>query len=132
VGWGAAGVGASALPTLIRFRDVLQHRLKDISEAFQAAITQHEYSGKYVCVYPSRSISSARSSEEVLDFGRPYHFGSRPGSKPELLAVAALADNDTPIICNGFKDAEFIEMAMLAQKNRAQHHPCRREDTELD
>src|SRR4029078_3323746 len=54
--------------------------------------------------------------EEVLEFGRQFGFGLEAGSKPELLAVAALADNDTPIICNGFKDAEFIEMAMLAQK----------------
>ena len=52
----------------------------------------------------------------MLEFGRPYGFGLEAGSKPELLVVAALADNDTPIICNGFKDAEFIEMAMLAQK----------------
>ena len=54
--------------------------------------------------------------EEVLRFGRPYKFGLEAGSKPELLAVIALADNETPIICNGFKDAEFIEMVMLAQK----------------
>ena len=54
--------------------------------------------------------------EEILEFGRPYDFGLEAGSKPELLAVMAMADNDTPIICNGFKDDEFIEMAMLAQK----------------
>ena len=54
--------------------------------------------------------------EEVLEFGREYGFGLEAGSKPELLAVMAQAYNDTPIICNGFKDAEYIEMAMLAQK----------------
>ncbi len=54
--------------------------------------------------------------EEVLNFGKPYQFGLEAGSKPELLAVVAIADNDTPIICNGFKDAEYIETAMLAQK----------------
>ena len=54
--------------------------------------------------------------EEVLRFGKPFRFGLEAGSKPELLAVIALADNDTPIICNGFKDAEFIETAMLAHK----------------
>ena len=54
--------------------------------------------------------------EEVLNFGKPYKFGLEAGSKPELLAVVAIADNDTPIICNGFKDAEFIETAMLAHK----------------
>ena len=104
------------VPTLIRFRDVLQHRLKDIYEAFQAAIAQHDYSGRYVCVYPIKVNQQRQVVEEVLAFGRQYHFGLEAGSKPELLAVVALADNETPIICNGFKDADFIEMAMLAQK----------------
>ena len=54
--------------------------------------------------------------EEVLEFGKPYKFGLEAGSKPELMAVMAMADNETPIICNGFKDDEYIEMAMLAQK----------------
>ncbi|HEY2150809.1 MAG TPA: biosynthetic arginine decarboxylase [Vicinamibacterales bacterium] len=104
------------LPTLVRFRDVLQHRLQDIHDAFQAAITQHEYNGRYICVYPIKVNQQRQVVEEVLEFGKPYRFGLEAGSKPELLVVAALADNDTPIICNGFKDAEFIEMAMLAQK----------------
>src|SRR6202035_2455219 len=104
------------VPTLIRFRDVLQHRLKDIYEAFQAAIAQHDYSGRYVCVYPIKVNQQRQVVEEVLAFGRQYHFGLEAGSKPELLAVVALADNETPIICNGFKDADFIAMAMLAQK----------------
>ena len=65
--------------------------------------------------------------EEVLDFGRPYHFGLEAGCKPELLAVVAIADNDTPIICNGFKDDEFIEMAMLAPKIGRHIIPGRRE-----
>jgi arginine decarboxylase len=104
------------LPTLIRFRDVLQHRLQDIHEAFQTAIAQHDYAGRYVCVYPVKVNQQRQVVEEVLEFGRQYQFGLEAGSKPELLVVAALADNDTPIICNGFKDAEFIEMAMLAQK----------------
>ena len=91
-----------SLPTLIRFRDILQHRLKDIHDAFQGAIAQHEYSGKYICVYPIKVNQQRQVVEEVLDFGRQYGFGLEAGSKPELLAVAALADNDTPIICNGF------------------------------
>ena len=110
------GIG---LPTLVRFRDILQHRLHEIAEAFQGAITQHEYSGKYICVYPIKVNQQRQVVEEVLDFGRQYGFGLEAGSKPELLAVAALADNDTPIICNGFKDLEFIEMAMLAQDRKS-------------
>ena len=104
------------LPVLIRFRDILRHRVGDIAHAFQAAITQHQYQGRYVCVYPIKVNQQRQVVEEVLDFGREYGFGLEAGSKPELLAVAAQAHNDTPIICNGFKDAEFIEMAMLAQK----------------
>jgi arginine decarboxylase len=105
-----------SLPTLIRFRDILRHRIGDIHDAFQTAISQHNYQGRYVCVYPIKVNQQRQVVEEVMRFGRPYNFGLEAGSKPELLAVAALADNDTPIICNGFKDAEFIEMAMLAQK----------------
>ena len=105
-----------SLPTLIRFSDVLKHRLRDIFEAFQRAMAQHEYSGRYICVYPIKVNQQRQVVEEVLHFGRQYGFGLEAGSKPELLAVAAVADNETPIICNGFKDAEFIEMAMLAQK----------------
>ncbi|HMF98742.1 MAG TPA: biosynthetic arginine decarboxylase [Vicinamibacterales bacterium] len=104
------------VPTLIRFRDILQHRVQDIHEAFRNAIAQQEYTGRYICVYPIKVNQQRQVVEEVLEFGRPFHFGLEAGSKPELMAVAALADNDTPIICNGFKDAEFIEMAMLAQK----------------
>jgi arginine decarboxylase len=107
------GIG---LPVLIRFRDILRHRVGDIHNAFQSAINQHQYEGRYVCVYPIKVNQQRQVVEEVLDFGREYGFGLEAGSKPELLAVMAQAYNDTPIICNGFKDAEFIEMAMLAQK----------------
>ena len=123
------GIG---LPTLIRFRDILAHRLQDIHEAFQRAIAQHEYSGRYVCVYPIKVNQQRQVVEEVLDFGRQYQFGLEAGSKPELLAVVALASNETPIICNGFKDAEFIEMAMLAQKIGRRIIPVVEKYTELD
>jgi arginine decarboxylase len=121
-----------SLPTLIRFRDILAHRLQDIHEAFQSAIAQHEYSSPYVCVYPIKVNQQRQVVEEILHFGRQYGFGLEAGSKPELLAVVALASNDTPIICNGFKDAEFIEMAMLAQKVGRRIIPVVEKYTELD
>jgi arginine decarboxylase len=121
-----------SLPTLIRFSDVLKHRLKDIAEAFHGAMAQHEYAGRYICVYPIKVNQQRQVVEEVLQFGRQYGFGLEAGSKPELLAVAALADNETPIICNGFKDAEFIEMAMLAQKIGRNIIPVVEKYTELD
>jgi len=104
------------LPILVRLSDILKHRLGEIHDAFQSAISQHNYTGRYICVYPIKVNQQRQVVEEVIEFGRPFNFGIEAGSKPELMAVAALASNDTPIICNGFKDAEFIEMAMLAQK----------------
>src|SRR6185369_11847416 len=114
-----------------RFAGILKHRLGEIAGAFQNAISEHKYTGKYVCVYPIKVNQQRQVVEEVLDFGRPYQFGLEAGSKPELLAVAAIADNDTPIICNGFKDAEFIEMAMLAQKIGRRIIPVVEKYTEL-
>jgi arginine decarboxylase len=119
------------LPVLIRFRDILRHRVADIHNAFRTAITQHQYQGGYVCVYPIKVNQQRQVVEEVLDFGREYGFGLEAGSKPELLAVAAQAYNDTPIICNGFKDAEYIEMAMLAQKIGRNVTPVVEKYTEL-
>jgi arginine decarboxylase len=105
-----------SLPVLIRFTDILRHRLGEIYSAFQNAIAQNQYQGSYSCVYPIKVNQQRQVVEEVLNFGKPYRFGLEAGSKPELLAVVALADNETPIICNGFKDAEYIETAMLALK----------------
>jgi arginine decarboxylase len=104
------------LPILVRFADILNHRLGEIHAAFQTAIAEHHYQGQYCCVYPIKVNQQRQVVEEVQEFGKPYKFGLEAGSKPELIAVMALADNDTPIICNGFKDDEYIEMAMLAQK----------------
>jgi arginine decarboxylase len=104
------------LPVLVRFTDILRHRLGEIHAAFQSAIEQHQYQGAYNCVYPIKVNQQRQVVEEVMDFGRPFGFGLEAGSKPELLAVVAMADNATPIICNGFKDAEYIETAMLSQK----------------
>jgi arginine decarboxylase len=119
------------LPLLIRFSDILKHRLGDIHEAFQAAIAQHQYNGRYCCVYPIKVNQQRQVVEEVLNFGAPYQFGLEAGSKPELLAVVAMASNDTPIMCNGFKDAEYIETVMLAQKMGRNIIPVVEKYTEL-
>ncbi|MDA0816571.1 MAG: biosynthetic arginine decarboxylase [Planctomycetota bacterium] len=104
------------LPILLRFGGILQDRLGQLHSAFGGAIQESEYQGDYCCVYPIKVNQQRQVVEEVLEYGRPYHFGLEAGSKPELLAVVALAGNDTPIICNGFKDSEFIETVMLAHK----------------
>ena len=120
------------LPILIRFAEILKHRLGELHQAFQSSIAEHGYKGKYCCVYPIKVNQQRQVVEEVFKFGRPYHFGLEAGSKPELLAVLAIADNETPIICNGFKDDEYIEMVMLAKKIGRQVIPVVEKYTELD
>jgi arginine decarboxylase len=120
------------LPILVRFAEILKHRLGEVQQAFQAAIAEHAYRGNYCCVYPIKVNQQRQVVEEVFEFGRQYKFGLEAGSKPELLAVLAVADNDTPIICNGFKDDEYIEMVMLAKKIGRQIIPVVEKYTELD
>jgi arginine decarboxylase len=121
-----------SLPILIRFGQILKHRLGEMYQAFQNAITEHNYKSTYCCVYPIKVNQQRQVVEEVFEYGRPYKFGLEAGSKPELLAVLAIADNDTPIICNGFKDDEYIEMAMLAKKIGRQIIPVVEKYTELE
>ena len=120
------------LPILVRFAEILKHRVAEVHQAFQSAIAEQGYQGRYCCVYPIKVNQQRQVVEEVFQFGRPYGFGLEAGSKPELLAVLAVADNDTPIICNGFKDDEFIEMAMLASKIGRRIIPVVEKYTELD
>jgi arginine decarboxylase len=120
-----------SLPVLVRFAGILQHRLGELHSAFQSAIAEHHYQGAYCCVYPIKVNQQRQVVEEVLEFGKPFKFGLEAGSKPELMAVMAMADNDTPIVCNGFKDDEYIEMAMLAQKMGRQIIPVVEKYTEL-
>src|SRR6478735_2174356 len=121
-----------SLPILIRFGGILKHRLGEMHQAFQNAIAEHGYKNNYCCVYPIKVNQQRQVVEEVFEFGRPYRFGLEAGSKPELLAVMALADNETPIVCNGFKDDEYIEMAMLAQKVGRRIIPVVEKYTELE
>src|SRR5438128_11377695 len=121
------------LPILLRFTDILRHRVGEIHDAFRAAIGECDYKGDYCCVYPIKVNQQRHVVEEILDFGRPFNFGLEAGSKPELLAVLALTNGfDTPIICNGFKDDEFIKMTMLARKIGKQVIPVVEKFTELE
>jgi arginine decarboxylase len=121
-----------SLPILLRFGEILQHRLAELHQAFENSIAEHGYKGNYCCVYPIKVNQQRQVVEEVLKYGRPYKFGLEAGSKPELLAVLAIADNETPIICNGFKDDEYIEMVTLARKIGRQIIPVVEKYTELD
>src|SRR5438128_4667025 len=121
------------LPILLRFTDILRHRVGEIHDAFRAAIKEFDYQGSYCCVYPIKVNQQRHVVEEILDFGRPFNFGLEAGSKPELVAVLALTNGlDTPIICNGFKDDEFIKMTILARKIGKQVIPVVEKFTELE
>ena len=121
-----------ALPILIRFGEILKHRLGEMHGAFQNAIAEHNYKGTYSCVFPIKVNQQRQVVEEVFEYGKPYKFGLEAGSKPELLAVLAIADNNTPIICNGFKDDEYIQMVMMAKKIGRNIIPVVEKYTELD
>lgn len=104
-------------PLLIRFSDLLRYRLRQIAAAFSTAIQDHGYGGAYHAVYPIKVNQQRHVVEEMLDFGSELGFGLEAGSKPELLAVMAMVDDpETPIICNGFKDSQFIEAVILSTK----------------
>ncbi|MBX3403191.1 MAG: biosynthetic arginine decarboxylase [Phycisphaeraceae bacterium] len=105
-------------PVLLRFSGVLEHRLREIRGAFDKAIADHNYQGGYSCVYPIKVNQQRHICEEIAKLGRELRFGLEAGSKPELLAVLALTEgqDDMPIVCNGFKDDEFIETVILATK----------------
>ena len=120
------------VPVLLRFNGIVRDRLKALNEAFVSAIQEHAYSGDYTCMYPIKVNQQRHVVEKVVDYGREFGFGLEAGSKPELLAVVALTDAETPVICNGFKDAEFIEMALLAQKVGRRVIPIVEKYTELE
>jgi arginine decarboxylase len=121
------------LPILLRFTDILRHRVGEIHDAFKNAMQEFGYQGGYCCVYPIKVNQQRHVVEEILDFGKRYNFGLEAGSKPELLAVLAMTNGmETPIICNGFKDDEFIQMTILARKIGKQIIPVVEKFTELE
>src|SRR5579862_5989656 len=104
-------------PVLIRFQDILRHRVESINLAFRNSITEYGYQGKYRGVFPIKVNQLREVVEEILDAGKPFDFGLEVGSKPELFAGLALQSQiGSLIICNGYKDADFIRMALLGTK----------------
>jgi len=120
------------VPVLLRFNGIIRDRLYVLHKAFADAIKEHGYKGNYACVYPIKVNQQREVVEKVVEYGREFGFGLEAGSKPELLAVVAMTEAETPIICNGFKDAEFIEMALLAQKIGRHVIPVVEKYTELE
>jgi len=106
-----------ALPLLIRFSDILEHRIERLNACFAKAIARYNYDGIYKGVFPVKCNQQKHLIEDLVKFGKPYQFGLEAGSKPELMiAIAMLNNPGALLICNGYKDREYIETAMLAQK----------------
>ena len=104
-------------PMLIRFQDLLRHRVETINRAFCSAVEEFKYQGVYRGVFPIKVNQLQEVVEEIMSAGEPFHFGIEAGSKPELLAALAIhRDPESMIICNGYKDAQFIQNALLGRK----------------
>ncbi|HEV7714489.1 MAG TPA: hypothetical protein VGO53_02770, partial [Steroidobacteraceae bacterium] len=105
-------------PVVVRFSDILAHRLKHLHAAFQQAINENEYKNRYAAVFPIKVNQQRLVVEEVYRYGKEFGFGLEVGSKPELLAVMAMTENEPErlIVCNGFKDDSYIEAVTLATK----------------
>jgi len=104
-------------PCVVRFQDLLRSRVKQLNDVFRNAIAQHGYRGQYFGVYPTKVNQMREVVEEILDAGAPYHFGLEAGSKGELLIVLALnTDPEALTICNGYKDEEYLRLALMGRK----------------
>src|SRR5258708_5170269 len=124
---GAAGDGTDVIEggkgrglrfsLLIRFQNLVRHRVGAGNLAFRASIKEYNYQGNYRGVFPIKVNQLREVVEEILDAGKPYSFGLEVGSKPELFAGLAMQNQaGALIVCNGYKDAEFIRMALLGIK----------------
>ena len=106
-----------ALPVLLRFSDILQTRIEQLSERFESAIREFEYTGGYTTVYPIKVNQQRHVVEEIFEFGRKHQVGLECGSKPELQAVLGLTEStEHLIVCNGYKDEEFMRLALMGQR----------------
>jgi len=110
----AQGVG---LPLLLRFSDILRVRIQTLATQFQHAITEFGYEGGYTTVYPIKVNQQRHVVQEIVEFGTPFGVGLECGSKPELQAILGLSESvATTIVCNGYKDEEYLRLALTGQK----------------
>ena len=104
-------------PLVIRFQDLLRHRVEAVNRAFQNAMAEFNYKNQYRGVFPIKVNQLREVIEEIVDAGEQFHFGLEAGSKPELVAALAMhKDPESLIICNGYKDRAFIRIALLGRK----------------
>jgi arginine decarboxylase len=106
-----------AAPMLIRFPDILDNRIEKMAKCFELAAAEYKYKAQNFIIYPIKVNQMRPVVEEIVNHGKKFNIGLEAGSKPELHAVIAInADSDSLIICNGYKDEDYIELALLAQK----------------
>ena len=104
-------------PVLLRFPDILDNRIEKTASCFQKAKEEYGYKGENFVIYPIKVNQMQPVVEEIISHGKKFNLGLEAGSKPELHAVIAVqAQSDSLIICNGYKDESYIELALLAQK----------------
>src|SRR6476661_2356616 len=104
-------------PLVIRFQDLLRHRVESVNCAFQKAIEEFGYRNHYRGVFPIKVNQLREVIEEIVDAGQEFHFGLEAGSKPELIAALAMhKDLESLIICNGYKDRAYIRSAMMGRR----------------
>jgi arginine decarboxylase len=104
-------------PVLLRFTDILDNRIERLSECFKKAAKEYSYKGKNFTIYPVKVNQMRPVVEEIISHGKKFNLGLEVGSKPELHAVIALnTEYDSIVVCNGYKDESYIELALLAQK----------------
>jgi arginine decarboxylase len=112
-----ARVRGLGFPLVIRFQDLLRHRVESVNRAFQTAMSEFGYRNEYRGVFPIKVNQLREVIEEIVDAGQQFHFGLEAGSKPELVAALAMhKDPGSLIICNGYKDPAFIRIALLGRK----------------
>src|SRR5437588_3421847 len=106
-----------SFPLVIRFQDLLRHRVESVNLAFQAAIAEFDYRGQYRGVFPIKVNQLREVIEEIVDAGQQFHFGLEAGSKPELVAALAMhKDAESLIVCNGYKDRVLLRLALVGRK----------------
>ncbi len=104
-------------PMLLRFPDILDNRIEKMASCFKTAAEEYEYKAQNFIIYPIKVNQMRPVVEEIVGHGKKFNIGLEAGSKPELHAVIAInTDNDSLIVCNGYKDEDYIELALLAQK----------------
>ncbi|GBG88752.1 hypothetical protein CBR_g48280 [Chara braunii] len=114
----ALGKRNVALPMIIRFPDIVRHRMKQLQECFNSAIAGFGYQGHFQGVFPVKCNHERYLVEDIVRFGRPYRFGLEAGSKPEvLIAITMLRESEGALlVCNGYKDSVYIESVLLARQ----------------